>query len=295
MYEFFNSPQVQDLLHAPRQYWHLCLPGEGRRRRRRLEKEKEELMLDHDEPVSVVPYIAELLDDAKIRVLIYNGDRDISCCAQGSEMLLDSMKWNGSQEWKTAKRGVWLVDNEPAGYSRKVDNLEFVVVYNSGHLMPMNQPENALDLVHRMVNGKTFQDAILPVFDAPPSTTNITTTKAAGNEEEETSSSEQQADTNADDDNTNTQQQEEEECPTLRRRHTGFLILFSLVIGFACGVIVTIRHQEQESQRRQRQGYRVVPEVETGPLPPPDGSRYPWRWWTSHHSSGRGQQQENSH
>jgi hypothetical protein len=51
-------------------------------------------LLDDDRPVSVVPYIAKLLDEADIQVLVYNGDRDLRTYVQGSETLLDRMKWS---------------------------------------------------------------------------------------------------------------------------------------------------------------------------------------------------------
>ena len=45
-------------------------------------------MLEHDKPMSVVPYIAELLDDANIDVLLYNGDLDLACLSQSIELAL---------------------------------------------------------------------------------------------------------------------------------------------------------------------------------------------------------------
>jgi hypothetical protein len=113
----------------------------------------------------MMPYIAELLDDARIQVLIYNGDRDLSTCAQGSEMLLNSMEWSGANEWTKAPRSLWVVGDEVAGYSKRHKGLEFVVVYNSGHLVPYNQPVNALDLITRVLKNENFADYKLPSFD----------------------------------------------------------------------------------------------------------------------------------
>lgn len=116
--------------------------------------------------MSTLPYIAELLDGG-VRVLIYNGDRDLSTCAQGSEMLLDSMQWKGQDGWPSAPRGLWTVDDDRqvAGYTKEHKNLYFVVVYNSGHLVPFNQPLAALDLVTRFTLGKSFADYKLPSFE----------------------------------------------------------------------------------------------------------------------------------
>jgi carboxypeptidase C (cathepsin A) len=161
--QFFNNPAVREKLHAPDMDWTQCIPGAGRRRRRLT-------MLDNDQPESVMPYIAELLDEAGIRVLIYNGDRDMSTCSQGNEMLLDQMQWSGQQDWldpTKTRRGLWIYDRYPAGYSRPLGNLEFVVVYNSGHLVPYNQPGVALDLIQRFVNGRSFADHPLPIIPFP--------------------------------------------------------------------------------------------------------------------------------
>jgi len=158
---FFNNKDVKRVLHAPEHVkWLGCIPGAGRRRRLVAS------LLEQDRPVSTLPYIAELLDGG-VRVLVYNGDRDLSTCAQGSEMLLDSMDWKGQNGWKSASRGLWVVDDDRqvAGYSKEHKGLFFVVVYNSGHLVPFNQPLAALDLVTRFTLGKSFADYELPSFE----------------------------------------------------------------------------------------------------------------------------------
>lgn len=168
---FFNERVVQEALHAihPNErkiQWLQCIPGSGRRRRRLL-------MLDNDRPMQMERYLSDLLDDAKIRVLVYNGDRDMTTCGPATELALDSMQWSGQSNWKMvdqpgAKRGLWRVPGdkhvEPAGYVKTYKNLEFVTVYNSGHLMPTNRPNAALDLVTRMVTNQPLLDISLPIY-----------------------------------------------------------------------------------------------------------------------------------
>jgi len=137
---FFNDPRVKKKLHAPENtLWRGCIPGAGRRRRRRrrLHQDQRSLMLEQDRPESAAPYIAELLDEAGIRVLVYNGDRDLSTCAQGSEMYLNEMDWSGAKDgWKDAERGLWVIEADTpeerrlAGYAKEHKGLGFVVVYN---------------------------------------------------------------------------------------------------------------------------------------------------------------------
>jgi len=67
---FYNNPAVKAKLHAPTdKFWQGCLPGAGRRRRQLLHRRLETSLLIHDEPVSTVPYIADLLDGG-VRVLM---------------------------------------------------------------------------------------------------------------------------------------------------------------------------------------------------------------------------------
>lgn len=138
--QFYNNPEVQKALHVPEyKDWNGCIKGAGRRRLdESFGKLPGQYLLADDQPESVVPYIAELLDDAGIRVLIYNGDRDMTTNAQGSEMCLDSMDWSGAKGWADQDkftRGLWFADDEQkdlGGYIKKFKNLEFIVVINSG-------------------------------------------------------------------------------------------------------------------------------------------------------------------
>jgi hypothetical protein len=112
-------------------------------------------------------YLATLLDEAQLPVLVYNGDRDLSTCAQGSELVLNDVPWRGHQDWQDPHRytrGVWLVDDYPAGYAKTLHNLNFVIVYNSGHLVPMNQPKVALDMLERFLQNQSFIDRPLPTY-----------------------------------------------------------------------------------------------------------------------------------
>lgn len=165
---FYNDPRVKLALNAPADvFWEGCIPGAGRRRLTKTQAPLPgEILLAHDQPESVAPYIAELLDNG-IEVLIYNGDRDLTTCAQGSEMVLNKMEWKGTKEWLTADRGLWMVNDEVAGFSKELLGLKFVVVYNSGHLLPNSSPVQALDLITRFTTNQRFLDIALPRFDGP--------------------------------------------------------------------------------------------------------------------------------
>eukprot|EP00804_Cyclotella_cryptica_P027686 CCRYP_010298-RB/>CCRYP_010298-RB protein AED:0.04 eAED:0.04 QI:231/0.75/0.8/1/0.75/0.8/5/491/633 len=170
VHKFFNDPDVRNALNAQsleeKPQWLECVPGSGRRRKLRDHQHRELILLDSDIP-SVVPYIAELVDDARIDVLLYNGDLDLACSAQSTEMALESMEWSGKEEWMDPAITPWQqwnIEGSAGGHTKKFNNLEFLVVYNSGHFVPTNQARNALNMIGRFLDGKAFGDVELPQF-----------------------------------------------------------------------------------------------------------------------------------
>jgi len=90
------------------------------------------------------------------RVIIYNGIFDLACNFWGTAAYLDSMDWPGQNDFVKAKNETWTVDGATAGTVRTSGNLDFVAVANAGHLVPYDVPENALDLLTRLLNGTPF-------------------------------------------------------------------------------------------------------------------------------------------
>jgi len=48
------------------------------------------------------------------------------------------------------------VNGTIAGTAKTFTNLTFLEVYNAGHLVPMNQPQNALDMLVRFIYDSPF-------------------------------------------------------------------------------------------------------------------------------------------
>jgi hypothetical protein len=171
---FYNNPLVKDALHVTNhtdKMWHGCGAGAGRRR---LAEQQRQLYMDNDRPVSVVPYIADLLE-RDVPVLIYNGDRDMTTNMVGTELALNAMNWTGAAQWADARRGLWMVNNSQGGWSKELGNLKFVTVYNSGHMVPYNVPEPAFDLLNRLLTNATFVDIALPQVRVKSTATELPT------------------------------------------------------------------------------------------------------------------------
>jgi hypothetical protein len=80
----------------------------------------------------------------------------------GTEKVLNSMDWNGKDEWLDAPRGLWMTKDYESGWAKEYKALSFVIVYNSGHMVPYNQPVPAFDLLERFLRHESFVDTELP-------------------------------------------------------------------------------------------------------------------------------------
>lgn len=110
--------------------------------------------LKQDVMKSVAPWISELLDHYD--VVIYNGQLDIIVAYPVTVNYLKNLNFTGADLYKTAKRFIWEVDGEVAGYVKQANKLIEILVRNAGHMVPGDQPKWALDLITRFTHEKTF-------------------------------------------------------------------------------------------------------------------------------------------
>ena len=171
---FLNDARVQRALHLndAGRPWSLC------------NAEVNGVLLA-DTPVGVLPQLASVLDEG-LPTLLYSGERDLSCNFLGTQKFLGGLKWRGRAAYNGSPRATWRVPLQPpasraaaealargessigaevAGFVRAHANLQFLVVVNSGHLVPFSQPWAALDLVTRFTTGRPFADTALPSWD----------------------------------------------------------------------------------------------------------------------------------
>lgn len=96
-----------------------------------LGKAKE--MLHSDFMVSVADWVSELL--SYYPILFYNGQYDLICAYPMTVNFLNHLQFSSANEYKTAERHIWRVDNELAGYIKQAGNLTEVLVRDSGKLI----------------------------------------------------------------------------------------------------------------------------------------------------------------
>jgi len=82
-----------------------------------------------------------------IRGLIYAGDQDFICNWIGNKNWALQMTWDHQTDFDNAPDKQWNPDGTNRGMIRTAYNFTFLQVYQAGHMVPMDQPVSALDMV----------------------------------------------------------------------------------------------------------------------------------------------------
>lgn len=96
--------------------------------------------------------VAELLE-AEIPVLVYAGDKDFICNWLGNQAWANKLPWSEHEKFTAQPVRDWVVSNTTAGEVKNYKHFTFLRVYGAGHMVPFDQPRNALDMVNRWVAG----------------------------------------------------------------------------------------------------------------------------------------------
>ncbi|XP_021186633.1 venom serine carboxypeptidase [Helicoverpa armigera] len=117
-----------------------------------------QLLLASDMLQTVAPKIEKLL--SHYRIMFYNGQLDIVVAYPLTVNFLHKLKFSASEEYKNARREVWKVGDDVAGYVKKAGNLTEVLIRNSGHMVPQDQPKWALNMITRFIDN-TFDFPVI--------------------------------------------------------------------------------------------------------------------------------------
>jgi cathepsin A (carboxypeptidase C) len=93
--------------------------------------------------------------EADLPVLIYAGDKDFICNWLGNEAWSNVLPWSETEGFSSAKTKSWKVDGEEAGTVKNHKNFSFLRIYEAGHMVPYDQPENSLDFFNEWI-GSNF-------------------------------------------------------------------------------------------------------------------------------------------
>jgi carboxypeptidase C (cathepsin A) len=116
-----------------------------------------------DWSLSYHTYVADMLNDG-LRVLVYAGDADYMCNWQGNRAWTLALDWRGKDGFNAAEERSFVTKDALVPYSTEVvagqlrvfDNFAFLRVFNAGHMVPMDQPAVALELLNKFLTGSPY-------------------------------------------------------------------------------------------------------------------------------------------
>ncbi|GJM88393.1 hypothetical protein PR202_ga04451 [Eleusine coracana subsp. coracana] len=88
-----------------------------------------------------------------IKVLIYAGEYDLICNWLGNFRWVNAMVWSGQQNFSEAPMLPFKINGKERGLLKSYGPLSFLKVYDSGHMVPMDQPEAALEMLKKWLEG----------------------------------------------------------------------------------------------------------------------------------------------
>jgi carboxypeptidase C (cathepsin A) len=103
--------------------------------------------------LNLAPKVTDILNDGSLDVLVYSGDKDFICNWRGGEAWTHGCKWSGQKDFQKSDYADWKVGTSPAGSLKTYKNLKFLRVFEAGHMVPMNQPEAALQMLNQFISG----------------------------------------------------------------------------------------------------------------------------------------------
>jgi len=94
--------------------------------------------------------------DSGVKVLAYHGDRDWICNWEGGLGYTNNVEWEGKKEFNLAK-----VKDIGYGMMKEFKNFRFLKVYGAGHMVPMDKPKEALEMLEDFIGWNPINSVVL--------------------------------------------------------------------------------------------------------------------------------------
>ncbi len=86
-----------------------------------------------------------------VPILVYNGQDDLIVQSAGTMKWVDKLRYSKIDDFKKSLFTAWKINGKVVGSVKSAGLLELRIVNKAGHLVPMDCPEVALDLVTSFV------------------------------------------------------------------------------------------------------------------------------------------------
>ncbi|KAG0651553.1 Carboxypeptidase Y [Hyphodiscus hymeniophilus] len=161
---------IQDYLNIPATFSALGVPSSVKNFTVSSDAVAAAFTITNDLSISLKAEVQYLLT-SQIDILIYQGNLDLACNTAGAKRWTSNMAWKGQAEFVSKDLKPWksVVDGKErkAGTFKEVNvkivegdekttRFALVTIDGSGHMVPQDQPEVALDMLHRWLAGKSF-------------------------------------------------------------------------------------------------------------------------------------------
>jgi len=111
--------------------------------------------IGNEQTKDVAKLLPNILDNANLPVLVYNGNLDLATNIMGAKWWTDAMVWDGYTAFEAAPVKQW---NGPSGTSagtyKTAQGFTRVVVNNAGQMTSYDQPANVQSLINQWLTGQ---------------------------------------------------------------------------------------------------------------------------------------------
>jgi len=87
-------------------------------------------------------------------MMLYYGDRDAQCNWRGGEWMSNSFNWEGKDKFVNQAYRQWKIEGKEWGLYRKEKNFMFLRIHDAGHMVPMDLPKIALEMIIQFIENK---------------------------------------------------------------------------------------------------------------------------------------------
>ena len=97
--------------------------------------------------------------DAGIPVTLFYGKTDTACNYVGGYAMANSIVWSGMRSFAGLGLSPMEIAGVEAGQTKTFGGLTWIQVESAGHMVPMDQPRAALDMIKEFIRRKTLSKA----------------------------------------------------------------------------------------------------------------------------------------
>ncbi|EAR83466.1 serine carboxypeptidase family protein (macronuclear) [Tetrahymena thermophila SB210] len=134
---FLSRTDVQSLLGTQNRVWNACVDDVYIALQKRAYRSSTQDL--------------KVILNSGLKVLIYNGSLDYQCNYIGNEQWLENLSWNYSAQYQKQQYSSLQKGDQIIGKYKNAANLQFQIIYEAGHMVPMDQPEIALDMINSFI------------------------------------------------------------------------------------------------------------------------------------------------